>query len=86
MTQVNMYEAKTELSKLVRLLETKQEDVIYLARGGVRVAQITRIPENEVSKRIGAAVGSISLPVRFDEAFDSLDGDVSALFDGEASE
>ncbi len=34
MTQVNMLEAKTELSKLVNMLETKQEEIIYLARNG----------------------------------------------------
>ena len=34
LTQVNMLEAKTDLSKLVRMLETKEEDVIYLARNG----------------------------------------------------
>lgn len=28
MTQVNMLDAKTNLSKLVRMLETKQEEVI----------------------------------------------------------
>ena len=32
MTQVNILEAKTNLSKLVELLETKEEDVIYILR------------------------------------------------------
>ncbi len=41
MTQVNMFEAKTDLSKLVKMLETKQEDIIYLARNGTAVAQMT---------------------------------------------
>ena len=43
LTQVNMLEAKTDLSKLVRMLETKEEDVIYLARNGTAVAQMTLI-------------------------------------------
>ena len=57
MTQINMLEAKTDLSKLVRMLETKQEDVIYLARNGTAVVQMTLIPERPVSKRIGVAEG-----------------------------
>ena len=32
MIQVNMLEAKSDLSRLVKLLESKQEEVIYLAR------------------------------------------------------
>ena len=46
MTQVNMLEAKTDLSKLVRMLETKEEDVIYLARNGTAVVQMTLIPKS----------------------------------------
>ncbi len=44
MTQVNMPEAKTDLSKLVKMLKTKQEDVFYLARN--RIAQMTLIQKN----------------------------------------
>ena len=55
MMQVNMFEAKSDLSKLVKMLETQQEDVIYIARNGVEVAQITLIPKADTSKRIGIA-------------------------------
>ena len=30
MTQADMLEAKTDLSRLVRSLETRQEDVVYI--------------------------------------------------------
>lgn len=46
MTQVNMFEAKTDLSRLIKMLETEQEDVIYLARNATAVAQITLIPKD----------------------------------------
>lgn len=52
MTQVNMFEAKTDLSKLIKMLETKQEDVIYLARNGTAVAQMTLIPKSPEKKHI----------------------------------
>ncbi len=69
MTQVNMLEAKTDLSKLVKLLETKQEDVIYLARNGTAVVQMTLIPKKTVGKRIGVAEGKFKVPDEF-EAWD----------------
>ncbi len=77
MTQVNMLEAKTELSKLIKMLETKEEDVIYIARNGVSVAQITLIPKPDVSKRIGIAKGQIKLSDDFDE----LDDMIADLFE-----
>ena len=40
MTQVNMLEAKTDLSKLVRLLETGQEEMILIARNGTPVVEM----------------------------------------------
>ncbi len=44
MTQVNMLEAKTDLSRLVKMLESRQEDGIYLARNGTAVVQMKLIP------------------------------------------
>ena len=78
MTQVNMLEAKTDLSKLVRMLETEQEDVIYLARNGTAVAQMTLIPKNTGKKRIGVAEGKFKVP----EAFDEWDKEVEEMFGG----
>lgn len=79
MTQVNMLEAKTKLSKLVKMLETKQEEVIYLARNGHVVAQITLIPKNTTAKRIGVAEGKFKIP----DEFDAWDKEVEEMFGGE---
>ena len=79
MTQVNMLEAKTDLSRLVRMLETKQEEVIYLARNGKAVVQMTLIPQRSVSKRIGIAEGKFTVP----DNFDSWDQEVEEMFGGE---
>ena len=57
MTQVNMPEAKTDSSKHVGMLESKQKDVTYLARNETAVVQMTLIPEKPASKRIGVAEG-----------------------------
>jgi len=79
MTQVNMLEAKTDLSRLVKMLETKQEEVIYLARNGTAVVQMTLIPKKPVNKRIGVAEGKFNVP----DEFDSWDREVEDMFGGE---
>lgn len=79
MTQVNMLEAKTDLSKLVKMLETRQEDVIYLARNGIAVAQMTLIPKKSADKRIGIAEGKFKVP----DEFDTWDKEIASMFGGD---
>ena len=66
MMQVNILEAKTDFSKLIRLLETKREDYITVARNGKPVAKITLINETPVSKRIGVGKGKFAIKGNFD--------------------
>ena len=66
MMQVNILEAKTEFSKLIRLLETRKEDYITVARNGKPVVRITLINETPVSKRIGVAKGKFTVNGDFD--------------------
>lgn len=79
MTQVNMLEAKSDLSKLVKLLETKQEEVIYLARNGTAVVQMTLIPKKPTNRRIGVAEGKFKIP----DDFDKWDREIEDMFGGE---
>lgn len=79
MTQVNMLEVKDGLPELVKMLETKQEDVIYLVRNGIAVAQMTLIPNKPVSKRIGVAEGKFRIP----DQFDAWDKEIADMFGGE---
>lgn len=53
MVQANMLEAKTDLSKLVRMLETGEEDVVYVARNNVPVVQMAVVNLPGESQRIG---------------------------------
>ncbi|MDO5424023.1 MAG: hypothetical protein Q4F41_09885 [Eubacteriales bacterium] len=76
MIQVNMLEAKSDLSKLVKLLETKQEEVIYLARNGTAVVQMTLIPKKPANKRIGVAEGKFKVP----DDFDKWDKEIEDMF------
>ncbi|MGN0941262.1 MAG: type II toxin-antitoxin system Phd/YefM family antitoxin [Selenomonadaceae bacterium] len=75
--QVNMLEAKNRLSNLVMLLETHQEDTVLIARNGIPVAQMTRIPRKP-KKRIGVASGKFHVP----DNFDAWDKEIEDMFGG----
>lgn len=77
--QVNILEAKTDFSKLVRLLESKREDTIVVARAGKPVVQITLYKEKPVSKRIGIAKGKFKAPADFDRDNE----EIAAMLTGE---
>ncbi len=79
MAQVNIVEEKIDFLKLVNLLETRQEEVIYLEKNGVAVAQLTLIPKKVAGKRIGVAEGKFKVP----DEFDSWDKEVGEMFGGE---
>ena len=72
MMQVNILEAKTDFSKLIRLLETKKEDYITVARNGKPVVKITLINEVPVSRRIGIAKGKFTVKGNFDTDNDAI--------------
>ena len=72
MMQVNILEAKTDFSKLVRLLETKKEDFITVARNGKPGVKITLISETPVSKRIGVGKGKFAVKGDFDADNDAI--------------
>ena len=57
MCEVNMYEAKTNLSKYVEMLERGDENEIYLCRRGKRVAQLVLHNDSAKKPLIGAGKG-----------------------------
>ena len=66
--QVNILEAKTDFSRLIRILESGRESTITVARNGKPVAKITLVDELPVSRRIGVAKGKFKAPDDFDAA------------------
>ena len=68
--QVNVLEAKTGFSKILRMLESGKETSITIARNGKPIATITPINPPAVSKRIGIAEGKFKAPDDFDAAGD----------------
>ena len=76
--QVNILEAKTNLSNLVRLIETGKEDRIIIARYGKPVVKMVVYNDTPVSKRIGVAKGRLKSPVDLDRHND----EIAELFGG----
>ena len=78
MCQVNVLEAKTNFSKLLMLLETKQESEVIICKNNKPVAKLTYMPPFDVSKRLGIAKGKYSIP----DDFDDEDPVINAMFYG----
>ena len=74
---VNIYEAKTQLSKLVDLASTGTDVVI--ARAGKPVARLTTLKKRERMAGFGSMNGKGLIAEDFN---DPLPDDLQALFDG----
>jgi antitoxin (DNA-binding transcriptional repressor) of toxin-antitoxin stability system len=78
MPTVNVFQAKTTLSRLLEQIESGREAEIVIARHGRPVARLTRLAERPAERRIGVAKGKLRVP-------DAIDGDnarVARLFRG----
>lgn len=62
MQAVNMFQAKSSLSKLVVALESGQEKEIVISRNGKPVARLTAFSHPPVERRIGVARGKVTIP------------------------
>jgi prevent-host-death family protein len=77
MKQVNIYEAKTQLSRLVEEVEKGEEVVI--ARAGKPVARLIRVAPAASTRRLGALDGRFRIPDDFNAP---LPEEVLAAFEG----
>ena len=76
--QVNVLEAKTNLSNLIKLVETGKEDYIIIARYGKPVVKIVTCNDTSVEKRIGIAKGKLKSP----ENLDQYNDEIAEMFGG----
>ena len=77
--QVNILEAKTNLSNLVRMIETGEEKTVIIARYGKPVVKMSLYHETPVSKRVGIAKGRLKTPTDLDHD----NAEIEALFGGD---
>ena len=76
MSAINIYDAKTQLSKLVEQAAAGKDVVI--ARGGKPIARLTRLDLPKRKIKFGVLKGKIKIAADFDAA---LPDDVIAQFD-----
>ena len=76
--QVNILEAKTNLSNLVKMVETGKEEVIVIARYGKPVVKMVTYNDTPVSNRIGVAKGKLKSP----DDLDQYNDEIAAMFGG----
>ena len=81
MSQVNMFEAKSTLSKLVDQIEQGVEKEIVIARNGRAAARLVPVQVAATAKRLGVAKGKFKVP----DDIDAHNDDVARLFRGEAA-
>ena len=78
MNQVNILDAKNNLSKLIQSLERRESDSITIARNGKPVAKLTLIDGKNITQRIGVAKGKFIVPDNFDWCND----EIAEMFEG----
>jgi prevent-host-death family protein len=80
MSQVNMLEAKSNLSKLVEAVESGKEREIVLARNGKPVARI--VPMAEPDRQLGLGRGEFGvLDEKWFKEFQGLDEPIREAFE-----
>jgi prevent-host-death family protein len=70
MTQVNIHEAKTHLSKLIEMVLRGEE--VIIARGNKPVAKLVLINTLKPQRKIGSAKGQISIAEDFDQPIEDF--------------
>ncbi len=78
MTTVNIFEAKTNLSRLIEAVETGAEAEIIIARNGRPVARLAPLEPKRRGVRLGLAKGLFKAP----EDTKALDDEIAELFYG----
>lgn len=78
MNQVNILEAKNNLSSLIQSLERRETDTITIARNGKPVAKLSLFNDNNSKTRIGVAKGKFVVPDNFDWCND----EIAEMFEG----
>ena len=71
MTLVNVFQAKTDLSKLIASLENREEDEIVIARGKTPVAVLSLYKKPKKIK-LGAYNGKFPIPDDIDDCNDEV--------------
>ena len=67
MIKYNMTEAKTNFSKIAKLLEDKKEDMVIIYRNNKPLLKVELYEENSRKNLFGAGKGLFTIPDNFDD-------------------
>ena len=70
MTQVNIHEAKTHLSKLIEMVQNGEE--VIIARANTPVVKLVALETQKPERKLGSAKGKIWISPDFDEPLDDF--------------
>ena len=79
MSKVNVHEAKTRFSGLLRRVAAGEE--ITIANRGIPVARLVPVPPEETTRQLGFFRGQMTIPDDFDAP---LPADILDAFEGKA--
>ena len=77
--QVDILEAKRNLSSLMEILETGEDDTVIITRNEMPVVKMTLYHDTPVSKIVGVAKGRLKTPVDLDRD----NTEIEAMFGGD---
>lgn len=78
-TTVNMFEAKSNLSRLVEAVESGEQPEIVIARNGKPAARLVPVATGMKGKLIGIAEGEFLIP----DDIDGTNAEIAKLFYGD---
>lgn len=70
MYQVNIHQAKTNLSKLIKKVINGEE--VIIAKGNVPLVKMVGLSSHKPKRKIGSAKGTVSIAKDFDEPLDDF--------------
>ena len=71
MYQVNIHEAKTHLSKLIKKVINGEE--VIIAKGNKPIAKIVNLEFNNTKRKLGSAKGKLKISDDFDKPLDDFE-------------
>lgn len=71
MYQVNIHEAKTHLSKLIKKVINGEE--VIIAKGNKPVAKIVNLEYSNSKRKLGSAKGKLKIAADFDEPLNDFE-------------
>lgn len=81
MAQINVYEAKTTLSRLIE--RARQGEEIVIARAGIPMVRLVPVDPTPAPRRLGIWEGRVTMASDWDDA--AVNNEIAGMFDDEGA-